>query len=173
MPIPSDVTGAELAQLLSLTPRRVHKLAEQGVLRRLPSGLYPASESIQRYTNYREALAEAQLTAGGGSYADARTKATQEKTTILKMQRAEMEKGLVRVDDIHGTWNMITSRIDNAFRFMGNQLGQAVSRCTTPAEVEKLLTREVHQRLTALSKAEYKEAKRRIEDVQIQSNHRV
>src|SRR2546429_9923783 len=98
----ATISGANLARLLGISPRRHLELVRARILPAAVSrGLYPLVASVQGYCSHLRALASgANDGVGDAGLTAERVKVARAKGAILAMQQATIEGRLVPVDEM-------------------------------------------------------------------------
>lgn len=120
-------TSSTVAEWLSMTPRRVRQLRDEGVLVEKAPGLYELKASVVRYISF--------LRKGSGNLNDERAKLTKEKREAAEMENElrrgnlhrteEIEKGLATLClNMRGRFSSLPAKLSGELSQMGgNQAG--------------------------------------------------
>ncbi|GEB35295.1 hypothetical protein [Brevibacillus parabrevis] len=142
-------TTKQMTELLNLTARRIQQLAEEGVLVREQRGKYRAIESLKRYIRYiqeREPTEENEV-----DYY--REKALHEKAKREKteLQVAVMKGELHRSEDVAAVMDDMVTSFRARCLALPTKIAPQLLDKKAIAEVQAILTSEIHEALTELS----------------------
>ena len=147
-------TTKQMADTLRVTTRRVQQLAEEGVLVRAQRGKYLAIESMQKYIQYIQE--REQSTESDVDYYHEKAlheKAKREKT---EMQVAIMKGELHRSEDVAAVMGDMVASFRSRCLAMPTKIAPQLLNRKEIAEVQELLTDEIHHVLGELSEYDAK-----------------
>jgi hypothetical protein len=137
-----------IANLLTITPRRVQQLVKEGVLPREESGQYDLIKVVQAYIRHltgggvKEGLAEAQLRKAVG---DA------DKIELdLEIRRGE----LVSVKEVTRVWAKACGEMRSGLLHLPVKVGPVARQAKSDAEAQGIVEKSVYEALSVLSSVE-------------------
>jgi phage terminase Nu1 subunit (DNA packaging protein) len=145
----AQVTRAQLAVILDLTPQRISQLTGSKLLERIdPDGTYDLVQSTVSYIRHlRKTSAPAKL-------ADAKTRHMRARADLAEMDREERRGELVLAKEAQAGWVAILHRIKQRLRSIPRKLAQRVVMISDPSKAEKALATEINQALADCARKE-------------------
>lgn len=144
----------EIAELLGLTQQRCRQLADESVLVRLASNAFDGPASVRSYMQYREKKLTDDL-GGPGSLNAERRKLVAERARIAEIERAKLEGELVPAAQIGPVWAAGIDVIRTRMLAMPSKIAAKLGMCTTTAERQEVVRREVYDALTEVSQTTF------------------
>lgn len=125
------VRAAVLADALGLSERAIRKLAEDGVVTRSESSLYPLRDSIRRYCAHARDAAAGRAGLGAGSRMSAeREREVKERADSLAMRNAAARAELLPAAEVEAMWSRVCRELRSRFLAMPSRLQQRLGHLT-------------------------------------------
>lgn len=142
-PIPSHLTGAELAALLGLSVRHLQNLATNGVLVADGRNRYPARACISAYAAYLQSRR------AGDALSDEKLRLTRAQADKEEARAARERGELVEAEAVSREWAGILRDLRNALLAVPSRCGAVLPHLTTTDTAT--LDREIRKALEGLA----------------------
>ncbi len=140
--LPENVTTAALADLLSLTPRRVQQLVDEGVLVKVAHGKLALKSSVQGYLGWK-------LQSETRPPTKSEDALDRERIRKLKLENDETERRLVGIDDAVAAVDAIAGPIPS-------ELAGVAPRVSDDLAIRRKVEDEINAVCTEISKRLHK-----------------
>jgi phage terminase Nu1 subunit (DNA packaging protein) len=149
MTFPTNVSKNDLAQLLSVTPRRIGQLTDDKLLTRNSHGTYATAASIAAYIAFKEKAAVDRLD-GGADYNAARARKIEADARLSEMELTARAGAVVNFEHTLQEVTRLTSAIKTRYLALPTRMAP---RCANKSvsEIHDLLRTQVHKDLRAVS----------------------
>ena len=145
-----EVGPEVLARALSVTPRHIPRLANAGVVKRLPSGGYDLVESVRAYVEKMDTDRKAK----SGTYEAAKLKEKEAKARLAQLEADEREGKLLELSLVQQTCGNICTAFTNRLANFGDGLASMCHQ--QPGEfVAQRINEGLRSALRELSKMPY------------------
>ncbi len=125
------VRAAVLADALGISERAIRKLAEDGVVTRAESSLYPLRDSLRRYSAHlRDAAAGRGALASGSRLSAEREREVKERADSLAMRNASARRELLPAAEVEALWSRTCRELRSQFLAMPGRLQQRLGHLT-------------------------------------------
>lgn len=151
LPITLDTTvnTKELAIVLGLSTRRIQQLVQDGQFEAVKRGRYLLAKSVSRYIDYiskkesDEEKAEAELSI------------KKAKAIVATLEAKELQGKMHRSEDVAALTEDLTFTIRGMLLALPGRLAVDVAVANEPAEIAKIIRKEVHAIMDELSNYQY------------------
>jgi len=146
----TEVNISALAAILGITGRRVHQLAQDGVITAQSRGVYLLGDSVKAYAEYRArepAMNDAEIEKHAAEISIKKANAI-----ILEMEAKELQKNMHCAEDVAAMTDDMIYTIEEAVQDLPGRLGADVAAAGTASEAAEIIRKEVHSVMLKLSK---------------------
>ena len=150
MDLPTKVSTADLAKLLSVNERTITKLVDKKVLRRESRGTFDTVDAVAAYVAHREGVVAAEQ--GVGDYGKARAQLYLERARAARIKREQLEGSLVKVADVVAFNVGIVTLVKNRLLGVPTKVAPRLVGLKNAAEAEALVRAEVYEALTEIAR---------------------
>lgn len=151
----SALTADQLAQVLDLQVRRIHKLVELGVLQKSAPGRFALLPCVKAYIRY--------LRGDGGEEDEGRGVTAKETATaksrmvaararVAELEADQLEGTLLPRDEVEKAWGEILLNVRSRLLTVPNKAAPLAFAAQTPTEASAHITTAVHDALAELAR---------------------
>lgn len=149
MELDTQITPAEFAALVGVTPQAVGHLLKNGVLARGQTG----REWLHSYVKRLRLQAAGRLGKGDGALdlATERALLARAQRTVLELRAAETRGELVRAESVRQVWAKRIVNTRDALLLVPHRLSAALAAETDPDRVGRIIEDEIHSVMLQMS----------------------
>jgi hypothetical protein len=146
------VSVATIARLCELTSVRIYQLSSRGVLPPIENGLLPLAASLAAYIKYLRGFSEFE-SAGVSTFASERTRLYRLRADAAELDKQVRMGALAPIDKIEPSWKAHTNNFRTRLLAVPNKLASRLVGLKSAAQVQAILTDELHEALREFSEA--------------------
>tara|TARA_R110000824_G_scaffold317820_2_gene504991 strand:- start:2973 stop:3494 length:522 start_codon:yes stop_codon:yes gene_type:complete len=151
-------TNIEIAKHLDCSPEWISRLKSQNILPSAPGKPMDLDRCRIAYINYIRSKARMTSNTEDGTIIEHKTRLTSAQATKAEMEVQVLSNELIRAEDVKNTWLEFVGNIRAKLLNLPSKLAHQVIGLEEYAEAEELLTEEIHEALTELTKADFPES---------------
>lgn len=147
------VASADLAELIGISPRRVRKLTQDGVLKTTARGQYDLRTAIGAYVRYLQTMArETGFKTVNIDIQTARARIVQANAEEAEIKLAVLKREAIAIADIEELWLQLYQNFKANLIASSQRIAQEVASETSERKIAQLLKDEAFRVLDELSR---------------------
>ena len=137
------ITTNEIAEIFSLSERRIQQLTKEGVLKNTSRGKYNLKESIKDFIKYKIELSRSKYSSCEIDISEARRRKEVAEAELKEIELKKTKEELVSEEEVIENWIKLLSIVKTRLLAMPNKLAPMLIGVESIGEIKEYLSNEV------------------------------